>query len=161
MTQPNYGPFGKIGPAVGFTWNEVRCTDGTLPNDAEFRWEAVRQARRLNVLRKRISVRFGVPFNAVSIIVNSWYRSYAYNRKIGGAKASRHVWQPHGDATDLRVRVTLKTGRRVTLHPRFVAALAAAYVPEFANGGIGWYDAEHGWFTHLDNGPKRRWINVG
>lgn len=162
MIQPRYGVYGRIGPAIGFTWDEVRCTDGTLPSDLAFRRKAVQQARRLNVLRKRIAARFRVPFTSVSIIVNSWFRSERYNASIHGAKFSRHVYAPNGDATDIRIRVRLRTGKRVTLAPRFVALLAAAYVPGFNVGGIGWYDAAHGSFTHVDSrGYRARWVNVG
>lgn len=157
-----YGSRGTIGPAPGFTWDEVRCTDGTLPSARAFRRKAVFQARRLNVLRNSIARKYGVPAANVSIIVNSWYRSHAYNAKIRGAKFSRHVYTPNGDASDIRIRVKLRTGRRVTLKPSFVALLAARYVPAFNGGGIGWYDADHGSFTHLDaRGYRSRWVNAG
>lgn len=168
MTRPKFGYFGTVGPAVGFTWDEVRCTDGSLPRDLAFRRKAVAQARRLNVLRKAIAARYGIAFTDVSIIVNSWYRSAAYNAKIRGAKFSRHVYAPNGDATDIRIRVRLRAARKgaarktVTLHPRFVALLAARHVPGFNNGGIGWYDTAHGYFTHVDGrGYRARWINIG
>lgn len=157
MRAPAYGVFGRIGPAVGFTWDEVRCTDGTLPRDLAFRRRVVAQARRLNVLRGRIAKRFRVPFTSVSIVVNSWYRSPSYNARIGGARNSQHL---RGTATDIRIVVRLRTGKRVTLAPRFVALLAAAYVPGFNAGGIGWYDAAHGNFTHVDGrGSRARWVN--
>lgn len=161
MIRPKFGVYGTIGPAVGFTWAEVRCTDGTLPSDLAFRRRAVQQARRLNVLRAKIAQRYGIRFTDVSIIVNSWFRSLRYQTKVlKGVPNSRHVYRPNGDATDIRIRVRLRTGRRVTLAPRFVAHLAAKYVPAFANGGIGWYDAAHGSFTHLDaRGYRARWIN--
>jgi uncharacterized protein YcbK (DUF882 family) len=160
MIAPAYGVFGRIGPAKGFTWGEVRCTDGTLPRDLAFRRRVVAQARRLNVLRAGIAKRYGVnPWTNVSIAVNSWYRSPSYNRKIGGASRSLHLT---GSATDVRFYVTLKTRKRVMLKPSFVALLAARYVPGFNNGGIGHYDAAHGNFTHLDGrGYRARWINVG
>jgi uncharacterized protein YcbK (DUF882 family) len=162
MIRPKFGVYGTVGPAVGFTWDEVRCTDGTLPSDLTFRRRAVQLARHLNVLRKKIATRFRVKFTDVSIIVNSWFRSARYNAKIGGARFSQHVYAPHGIAVDIRIRVRLMTGKRVTLAPRFVALLAAAYVPAFNGGGIGWYDARHGSFTHLDTRRGRaRWVNVG
>lgn len=156
--RPAYGPYGRIGPAVGFTWGEVRCADGTLPTGLTFRRRVVRQARQLNVVRAGIANRFGVKFTDVSIQVLSWYRSPAYNRRIGGASNSQHLY---GRATDLRITVRMKDGRRVTLKPRFVFLLAAAYSTAFKNGGRGWYDAAHGLFTHLDtrtNGPAT-WVN--
>ena len=162
MIRPKYGVFGTVGPAIGFVWAEVRCTDGTLPSDLAFRRKAVAQARYLNQLRKGIARRFGVKFTDVTIACNSWFRSPAYNAKIRGARFSQHVYAPNGTATDIRVWVRLRTGKRVQLHPRFVALLAAKYVPAFNNGGIGWYDAQHGYFTHLDHRKGRaRWVNVG
>lgn len=153
-----YGTYGKVGPAPGFSWNEVRCTDGTLPTGLVFRRAVVKQARCLNTLRYRLAAKYGVPRENVSIAVNSWYRSPAYNGKIGGATKSQHLY---GIATDVRLRIRLKTGRVVLLHPREVARFAAQLVPQFNSGGIGWYDEKHGFFTHLDgrsNGPAR-WVN--
>lgn len=162
--RPKYGVYGTVGPAFGFTWDEVRCTDGTLPNDLAFRRRAVRTARALNRVRRKIALRYGIPFSSVSIIVNSWYRSPKYNALIKGARQSLHLT---GVAVDLRIRVKLRTGKSVTLHPRFVAALSGRHEPEYASGGIGWYDASHGYFTHDDRRgvefrmPRARWINVG
>ena len=148
-----YGVNGRVGPAFRFTWNEVRCTDGSLPLDRRMRRRYVVQARNLNRLRKRIAKHYGVKFSAVSISVNSWYRSPEYNRQIGGASRSEHV---EGRATDVTVHVS-GIGK---LAPHVVAQLAEA-VSAFERGGIGWYDRDHGAFTHLDhrpNGPAR-WVN--
>lgn len=157
--RPLYGPFGTIGPAKGFTWAEVRCTDGTLLGNLAFRQRVVAQAKRLNVLRAQLAARYRVPLSSVSISVNSWYRSTRYNASIGGAKNSQHLY---GRASDIRITVRLRTGKRVQLKPSFVATLAARYVKGFLNGGIGWYDPAHGNFTHLDGrGYRARWVNVG
>lgn len=159
MKRPAYGAFGRIGPAKGFTWAEVRCTDGTLPGGLVMRQRFVRQAKLLNVLRAALAKRYGVLTTDVSIAVNSWYRSPRYNASIGGATKSQHV---EGRATDIRISVRLRTGKRVTLKPSFVALLAARHVTAFNGGGIGWYDAAHGNFTHLDHrGYRARWVNVG
>lgn len=152
-----YGLFGKVGPAPGFTWDEVRCTDGSLPRDLAFRRRVRKQARCLNTLRIKLAKRYGVPKGNVSIVVNSWYRSPSYNRSIGGASNSQHLY---GRATDIRVYVRLRSGKRPMLKPRFVAHLAGRLVPAFATGGIGWYDEAHGNFTHVDHrAGKARWIN--
>jgi uncharacterized protein YcbK (DUF882 family) len=150
-----YGAFGSIGPAKGFTWNEVRCTDGTLPNDRQSRKRFRRQARNLNKFRALIKKHYKGA-TRVSINVNSWYRSYAYNASIGGAKASQHV---QCRATDITVTVYFK-GHHVKVSPKTVAALAEG-LPLFANGGIGWYDVDHGNFTHVDSRPDgpARWVN--
>jgi len=149
-----YGVNGTIGPAFRFTWAETTCTDGTKIPTA-YRSRAVKSGRALNKLRKRVAKRYGVKFTDVSINVNSWYRSPAYNKKIGGATFSQHV---EGRATD----VTVHVNGHGKVHPGRVAEIAAQ-VPEFASGGIGWYDEKHGSFTHVDtrpNGPAR-WINKG
>lgn len=147
-----YGVNGTVGPAFRFSWSETTCSDGTKIPKA-FRGRAVKSARALNKLRKRVAKRYGVKFSDVSINVNSWYRSPAFNKQIGGAKYSQHV---EGRATDITVHVR----GHGKVHPRTVAEIAAQ-VPEFKSGGIGWYDADHGSFTHTDtrpNGPSR-WIN--
>lgn len=156
--RPRYGSAGTVGPAPGFTWDEVRCTDGTLPESLIMRRRFARQARLLNKLRRAIAKRHGVTVDDVNILVNSFYRSPAYNASIGGASQSQHV---EGRATDIRVIVRTRYGRRVQLRPAYVARLAARYVPAFQRGGIGVYTAAN--FTHLDhrpNGPAR-WNGPG
>lgn len=148
-----YGPKGSVGPAVRFVWSETESGDGEKVS-GDIKNNAVQQARYLNQLRKNIAKHYRVGFGDVSINVNSWYRSPNYNRKIGGAKFSQHMT---GKATDITVAVN---GKR--LHPKTVAQLAES-VPAFRNGGIGWYNAAHGNFTHVDhrnNGPAR-WVNKG
>lgn len=151
--RPSYGTYGRVGPAKGFTWGEVRCTDGTLPSGLAFRRRVVAQARNLNRLRLAIARRFRIdPWTNVSIAPNSWYRSPAYNASIGGASRSEHKT---GRATDVQIVVRTRAGKRVRLAPKFVALLAARHVPEVNRGGIGTYTT----FTHLDNRPNgpARW----
>jgi hypothetical protein len=151
---PKYGLNGTIGPAVRFTWAEVECTDGQMPPNDLIKGRTVKQAQLLNALRKNIAKHYKVKFSDVAINVNSWYRSPSYNTSIGGAKFSQHV---EGRATDITVFVK---GERLT--PRKVAELAES-VPAFRQGGIGWYDAQHGNFTHVDHRPDgpARWVNKG
>lgn len=149
--RPRYGLYGTVGPARGFTWGEVRCTDGTLPRTLRMRRRFRRQARLLNRLRSRIARKYRIPATNVSIAVNSWYRSPSYNARIGGARYSEHV---EGRATDVQVFVRLRNGRRVKLKPTYVGRLAARFVPSFQRGGIGTYAT----FTHLDHrGYTARW----
>ena len=148
MKKPRYGLFGSVGPARGFTWGEVRCTDGSLPLTLTMRRRYRRQARNLNRLRKAAAKQHGVrqPYAHVSISVNSWYRSPSFNESIGGAPFSQHV---QGRATDINVRVFGKV-----LSPVEVAAIAGRAVPAFSRGGIGVYPG----FCHVDhrpNGPAR------
>lgn len=151
MARPRYGVYGTVGPAKGFTWSEVRSRDGAVLTLAQKR-AAVKQARLLNQLRIRIARRYRIdPWTDVSIVVNSWVRSRTYNARIGGASNSMHLY---GKATDVQVIVRLRNGRRVKLAPRWVARLAAVYVPAFNRGGIGTYAT----FTHLDHrGYRARW----
>ena len=150
-----YGAYGKIGPARGFTWAEVRCTDGTIRTDRKSRRRYRRQARNLNKLRGVIKKHY-TGATRVDIASNSWYRSPAYNKSIGGAMYSQHV---QCRATDIVVTVYFKS-HHVRVSPKVIAQLAEA-VPAFHNGGIGWYDADHGNFTHLDGRPDgpARWVN--
>lgn len=142
--RPKYGVWGTVGPARGFTWDEVRCTDGSLPTSRLLRRRFVHQARLLNRLRSQAKKQLGA--RRVSVAVNSWYRSPAYNKKIGGATASQHVF---GRATDIVLTVDGKK-----LHPAMTAKLAER-VRGFRNGGIGTYKT----FTHVDHRPDgpARW----
>lgn len=151
--KPKYGFNGTVGPAIRFTWAETESGDGE-PVKGVIKQNAVTQARLLNQLRKNIAKHYRVRFGDVSITVNSWYRSPSYNKKIGGASLSQHMT---GRATDITVAV-----RGERLHPRKVAELAES-VPALRKGGIGWYDAAHGNFTHVDHraGGPARWVNKG
>lgn len=150
-----YGAYGKIGPARGFTWSEVRCTDGTLNLRAFMRQRYRRQGKNLNRLRRIIKADHPNAIR-IAITVNSWYRSPAYNASIGGAQFSQHVV---GRATDIRAFIVKRSGTE-QLDPYEVAKYAAR-VKAFRQGGIGVYDRKHGNFTHVDhrpNGPAR-WTN--
>lgn len=84
-------------------------------------------------LLETIRQHFGRP-----VTINSGYRSPAHNRRIGGAKNSRHLW---GMAADIVVK---------GIPPAEVAEYAATLDP----GGLGRYKT----FTHLDvEGRGRRW----
>lgn len=149
-----YGIHGTVGPAPGFTWEEVRDGWGKLPTSERDLRRIVYQARYLNQLRQYIADKHSVPRRNVGIYVNSWYRSWAYNRRIGGASRSQH---PQSRATDIVVVVKLNTGKRVRLTPAYVGKLAAK-VAAFRDGGIGVYGPKSGNFTHVDhrpNGPAR------
>jgi len=150
-----YGARGTVGPAVRFTWSETECSDGT-PVPVSLRGRVAAQARYLNQLRSKTAKHYGLKFSDVSINVNSWYRTPAYNTQIGGAKNSQHV---HARATDITVVINPPGRKPILLTPRKVAELAES-VPAFRYGGIGWYDAAHGSFTHVDHRDgAARWIN--
>ena len=55
-----------------------------------------------DVARPYLAKKYGVPESKVSLIINSWYRDPATNRRVGGASRSRHLW---GDAIDFRILI--------------------------------------------------------
>lgn len=152
MALRKYGVRGSVGPAKGFVWAEVACKDvkRTLPEDRWMRRRFVRSARNLNRVRGHIQRDYAG--QKITISITSWYRTPAYNKKIGGASLSQHV---AGRATDFTVLVDGKQ-----LSPKTVAQYAEL-VPAFAKGGIGHYDKKHGYFTHVDTRPEgpARWVN--
>lgn len=84
-------------------------------------------------LLETIREHFGRP-----VIVNSGYRSPSHNRRVGGAKNSRHVM---GLAADIVVK-------------GIPPAEVAAYVETLEPGGLGRYAN----FVHVDvQGRGRRW----
>lgn len=75
----------------------------------------------------------------VPLIVNSAYRSPAHNRRVGGAKASKHM---EGHAFDIACG---------NVHPTVLrdAAFAAGFK------AAAWYPKQN--FVHVDMGPPRSW----
>ncbi len=71
------------------------------------------------------------------ITINSGYRDPAYNKKIGGANESKHMY---GQAADIVIP---------GMKPSEVAKLAR----QLGFGGVRAYDT----FTHVDIGPARSW----
>ena len=112
--------------SANFRVREFACRDGAdiIPIDMEL----------VNVLQN-VRDHFNAP-----VTINSAYRTPAYNRKVGGAKASRHM---RGVAADITVK-----------------GVAPAKVYAYLNGlypgkyGLGKYPT----FTHIDTRPnKARW----
>ncbi len=79
-----------IGKSIHVTWEELACKDGT-PYPIEF----IKDGRviELVVMFEKIRAIWAKP-----IIINSAYRTLAYNESIGGALDSQHT---HGKALDL------------------------------------------------------------
>lgn len=78
-------------------------------------------------------------------IVLSGYRHASYNRAIGGATRSYHVYD-------------LRDGSQVASDLRFARgnpALWAAFARRLGVGGVGQYNGPG--FVHVDNGPRRDW----
>ena len=109
-----------------FKVNEFACNDGS---DVIFI-----SAELVNVLEK-IRRHFGKP-----VIVNSGYRTVTYNKSVGGATYSQHLY---GMAADIVVR---------DVSPKEVAEYAEKLLPN--KGGIGIYKN----FVHVDvRAVKSRW----
>lgn len=73
-----------------------------------------------------------------SITVNSTCRSHSHNRRVGGAKRSKHLT---GDAVDFRVHGN--------------ASAVLAYLR--SSGSVGGLKHYGGGLFHIDNGDRRTW----
>lgn len=116
--------------SANFTVSEFKCNDGSdkILIDTEL----------VDILQK-IRNHFGKP-----VIINSAYRSPAYNKKIGGVSNSQHS---KGTAADIVVK---------GVKPEAVVQYAEFLMPK--KGGIGLYST----FAHIDVRAKRaRWKNFG
>lgn len=118
-----------------FSLSEFVCHDGTAVPDAAFSG-----LRRLcnNVLQP-MRQEFGV------CRVTSGYRSILYNRQVGGAALSYHVYELHLDEDAAAADVYFESGS-----PSDWAARADQLLQ--GGGGVGRYP-EQG-FLHVDNGAR-------
>jgi len=116
-----------------FDTSELRCHDGSgVPK--VYLHNALAVCERAEVLRAAL----GCP-----LIVVSGYRSPAYNRRIGGARASQHLT---ASALDLIARnISAKE-----MHAAYLRLIKEGKVPD---GGVGRYPN----FLHIDVGRARRW----
>lgn len=81
----------KRGPSLHLTWDELACKDGTPYPDEFIRDGRVRiLARAFELIRQKCGNK--------PIKINSAYRTGSWNRKIGGARDSLHLY---GCALDL------------------------------------------------------------
>ena len=117
---------GDSNVSKNFKVKEFACKDGSDP---------VFISKELVDVLQKIRSHFGKPVN-----INSAYRTATYNKKVGGATYSQHLY---GTAADIVV-----TG----VEPKKVAAYAETLMPN--SGGIGIYSN----FTHIDVRVKKsRW----
>ena len=123
-----YSHFNDV-PMAGWRWasfspREIACkgTGAVLIDEAAL--------DKLQALRDRL----GKP-----LIITSAYRSPAHNKKVGGAKNSRHM---KGDAFDVRMD-------NHDPHEFEAAARAVGFT------GFGYYPRSG--FMHIDTGPARSW----
>lgn len=76
--------------------------------------------------------------------VTSGYRPADYNRAIGGASQSQHIYELSPDS--VAADVSFERG---------TPAEWAAFARKLGKGGVGQYDRSG--FVHVDNGPRRDW----
>ena len=116
-----------------FQLSEFACNDGT-PVPEKLVCNVVLLANNLQALRDEL----GEP-----LIINSAYRTSAWNKKVGGAPKSMHL---QAKASDLTTR---------TKTPKQLKAIILKLIKEgkMQDGGIGLYPS----FVHYDIGPARRW----
>ena len=113
-----------------FKVKEFACKDGS---------DTILISSDLVELLQRIRDHFRKP-----ITINSAYRNATYNKKIGGATYSQHIY---GNAADIVVK---------DIAPKEVAQYAEYLMPK--TGGIGLYSS----FVHVDVRTNRaRWENYG
>ena len=116
----------KKSVAENFTVGEFACKDGS---------EVILISIELVELLQKIRDHFKAP-----VTINSAYRNHCYNKKVGGASNSLHLY---GAAADIRVK---------GIAPKDVAAYAETLMPD--KGGIGTYPT----FVHVDvRTIKSRW----
>lgn len=112
--------------SANFKVKEFACKDGSDPIFVD---------TELVDLLQKIRNHFGRAVN-----INSAYRTPSYNKKVGGATYSQHLY---GTACDIRI-----TG----VSPKVVAEYVETLMPNY--GGIGIYKN----FTHVDvRRTKSRW----
>ena len=112
--------------SANFKVREFACNDGSDP--------IFISSELVEVLQK-IRDHFGKPVN-----INSGFRTASYNKKVGGATYSQHLY---GTAADIRIS---------GVSPKNIAAYAETLLPN--KGGIGIYKD----FVHVDvRNVKSRW----
>jgi uncharacterized protein YcbK (DUF882 family) len=123
----SYNKHGEMQISQHFQVKEFSCSDGTDPifidDDLLSLLEKIRTA------------------TAEKIKVVSGYRTPSFNKKVGGAMYSQHMY---GKAADIVIS---------SFSPEKVAQIAESFLVEY--GGIGIYST----FTHIDvrNTERARW----
>ena len=94
----------KSGPSPSFTWLEVHR--GRKPWTLALRARAILHARKLERVRARVNAerkKHGLKPTGMNVL--SWYRPEWYNKRIGGARFSRHI---KADATDISLQEIMR-----------------------------------------------------
>lgn len=117
---------GNVKLAPNFKVREFACNDGS---------DVVFVAPELVEILQKIRTHFGKAVN-----INSGYRTVSYNKKVGGATYSQHLY---GTATDIYIS---------GVKPKDIANYVETLMPN--TGGIGIYST----FVHVDvRRTKSRW----
>ena len=117
---------GNVKLSNNFTVNEFRCKDNS---------DVIFIAPALVDILQAIRNHYGKAVN-----INSAYRTPTYNKKVGGATYSQHLY---GTAADIRIN---------GVKPKDLAAYIETLMPNY--GGIGIYPT----FVHVDiRKTKSRW----
>lgn len=112
--------------STNFRVSEFRCKDGS---------DVILIAPALVTILQNIRSHFKKP-----LIINSAYRTYTHNKKVGGSPTSQHLY---GLAADIKIS---------GVPPKTVANYAETLMPN--KGGIGVYKN----FVHVDvRETKSRW----
>ncbi|MBD2259037.1 D-Ala-D-Ala carboxypeptidase family metallohydrolase [Pseudanabaena sp. FACHB-2040] len=122
----------SIVPGGSFTWGEATHAGTRIPVDQSIVYGMIRVAQHMEEIRKMFGNR--------PISINSWYRDPVTNRRVGGARFSRHL---NGDAIDFNIQ---------GYHPSSVYAKLNGWWG--TRGGL----ASSSVFTHIDvRGYRARW----
>jgi hypothetical protein len=122
----------SIIPDGSFTWAEATKNGTRIPADKNVVDGIIRVAKAMQEVRSYLGDR--------PIRVNSWYRDPSTNRRVGGARDSRHM---RGDAVDFVVEGMRPSEVHARLDPWWGS-----------RGGL----ASSSSFTHIDTrGVKARW----
>lgn len=126
----------SIIPDGSFTWAEATKNGSRIPADKNVVDGIIRVAKAMQEVRSYLGDR--------PIRVNSWYRDPSTNRRVGGARDSRHM---RGDAVDFVVEGMRPSEVHARLDPWWGS-----------RGGL----ASSSSFTHIDTrGVKARWRYPG
>lgn len=125
-----------------FDSQEFACRDGTDVPD-----EALPALRELCVhLLEPLRAKYG------RARINSGYRTRAYNRSIGGAEASQHIYDDGPRSVAADVTFERGTPARWARSARWRFRTKRVWR---GRGGIGTYPAQN--FVHVDSAGRRDW----
>jgi len=114
-------------PSKNFTWKEVNRRGSILPFG--IKTNCIRFASELELLRSK--------FGDKPLLINSWFRSSYWNKRVGGVPKSQHLTCNAADFTISGVS----------------NGVVRNYVLSLPYGGVG--ITPH--YIHFDLGPKRSW----